>query len=919
MNKLLNLSLKLKALSAAIAVSLILSAVSIFYWIRIENNQQAELQKILRFEANKVDELLDNQFTTFDLVARSVKGFIEGSEDVTEDEFRAFIKSLDLVNMSPAIQGVGLSWLYVNLDFSNELARITTRNLQHKQSDAWSKNYAPIIYIEPQYFNGVKIGHNILANINNQNAVQLSSNLNKLAASDRIKIQNNSKTNSKYYYNLFLPIFSNQNQNQNQSQKSNNLEDNLLGWVLITFSLEELLEPIIETLQDELQIRYIENIENGEDQILIAYINGFRIDDQKHFFDKTHSIKTITNFAAKNWSFEINASNQFIKKYLKNSHTWIAISGILLGASLGFIIYLMMTARYRAERLAFEMTDKMRKVADDMSDTLNAIPDLLFEMNLDARYIKLNTSNQSILNQSPDNLIGKTVWEVLPINAAISVKRAIDEASKTGRSAGTQIEVPIRGITKWFELSISRKTQSQDGDERFIVLSRDITERAEAEKKIHQLAFYDELTGLPNRSQFTIKANELLKNKSDKKKSAVLMLDIDNFKNINDQYGHKVGDSLLKIVGERVQMAVSHNDLVARFGGDEFMIFVPDLNGSCAVATQIMASICKNIAEELEHPISIDDRDFFISTSIGVVLTGNDLKTLDELISYADFAMYQAKTNGKNTFSFYDHFLKNEMLERSTLEQDMRKGLPLGNFELVYQPQLNHSGQVIAAEALCRWKHPTKGYISPQRFIELAENNGFIFELGNWVIQHACERLAIWKNQSHMQNMRIAVNVSAKQFHHPDFEANLLYQIAMSGVDPEHLELELTESALLTDVESVITKMKNLKSLGIHFSLDDFGTGYSSLSYLKRLPLDQLKIDQSFVRDVMEDSSDAVIVQTIIALGENLGLNVIAEGVETAEQYQFLMQHGCFNYQGYFFSRPLTATDFESFAEKCIN
>lgn len=915
MNKLLNLSLKLKALSAATAISLLLSGVSIFYWIRIENNQQTELQKILQSEANKVSELFANQFTTFDIVARSVKGFIEGSEDVTEDEFRTFVSSLDLENMAPGIQGVGLSWLFVNLDFDNDLARITTRNLQQNLPDAWSKNYAPIIYMEPQYFNGIKIGHNILANINSKNAAQLSSNLNKLAASDRITIQYDKNSNSKHYYNLFFPIFS----NLEKYQKEYNTDKHLLGWVLITFSLEELLQPITETLQDELQIRYIENTENGEEKILIAYVNGFKIDDQQLLSDKTHSIKATTNFAAKNWSFEINASNQFISNYLKNSHTWIAISGILLGASLGFITYLMMTARYRAERLAFEMTDKMRKVADDMSDTLDAIPDLLFEMDLDARYLKLNTSNQSILIQPPDNLIGKTVWEVLPINAAISVKKAIDEASKTGRSAGTRIEMPIKGIQKWFELSISRKTQSQDGDERFIVLSRDITERAEAEKKIHQLAFYDELTGLPNRSQFLIKVNESLKNKSEKTQSAVLMLDIDNFKNINDQYGHKVGDSLLKIVGERVQTAVGHNDLVARFGGDEFMIFVSDLNGNCAVATQIMASICKNIAEELEHPIPIDDREFFISTSIGVVLTGNDSKTLDELISYADFAMYQAKTNGKNTFSFYDHFLKNEMLERSTLEQDMRKGLPLGHFELVYQPQINHSGQVIAAEALCRWKHPTKGYISPQRFIELAETNGFIFELGNWVIQQACERLAIWKNQSHLQKIRIAVNVSAKQFHHPDFEANLLYQIAMSGIDPEYLELELTESALLNDVESVITKMKNLKSLGIHFSLDDFGTGYSSLSYLKRLPLDQLKIDQSFVRDLMEDSSDAVIVQTIIALGENLGLDVIAEGVETAEQQQFLMKHGCFNYQGYFFSRPLTAADFESYAEKCLN
>lgn len=340
MNKLLNISLKLKALAAATILSLLLTAISIFYWIRIENNQHTELQKILQSESNKVTELLANQFTTFDLVARSVKGFIEGSEDVTDDEFRTFISSLDLINMAPGIQGVGLSWLYVNLDFDEELARITTRNFQNNQSDAWSKNYAPIIYMEPQYFNGIMVGHNILSNISNKNAAQLSSNLNILAASDRITIQYDAKINSKHYYNLFFPIYS----SLEKSQKTIVTEKNLLGWVLINFSLEELLQPITQTLQDELQIRYIENTENDEEEILIAYMNGFQIDDQKLLTDKTQSIKKITNFAARNWSFEINASNQFINKYLKNSHTWIAISGILLGASLGFITYLIMTA-----------------------------------------------------------------------------------------------------------------------------------------------------------------------------------------------------------------------------------------------------------------------------------------------------------------------------------------------------------------------------------------------------------------------------------------------------------------------------------------------------------------------------------------------------------------------------------------------
>lgn len=915
MNQFLKRSLKLKALAAAVTVSLLLSAISIFYWARVEHDQQIQLQKVLQSEAHKVTELFANQFNTFDLVARSVKGFIEGSEDVTYEEFQTFITSLDLKKMAPGIQGVGLSWLFIKLDFQEKLARITSRTLPDYNSDAWSKYYAPIIYMEPDHFNVNKVGHNILANSKNRTAAYRSDRVDQLSASQRIASPHDAKNKKNFHYNLFLPIYASAEYSNNSSQA----ENNLLGWIVLTFSLEESLKPIIHNLSDELELRYQEIAENEKDNLLIAYMNGVKADNPSSLAESIHSIKQTVNHAGKDWYFEINPSQNFVNQYLKKTHTWIAIAGTLLGASLGFIIYLMMTARYRAERLAFEMTAKMRKVADDMSDTLNAIPDLLFEMDMDARYLKINTSNESVLNYSAEVLIGKTIWEVLPTEAATSVKKAIDEASQSGRSTGTRIEIPVHGKQKWFELSISKKTQSHQGNEKFIVLSRDITERAEAEIKIHQLAFFDVLTGLPNRSQFLIKANEILQRKFAKSQAAVLMLDIDNFKNINDQWGHKVGDSLLKIIGARVQSAVGHRELVARFGGDEFMVFVSDLSDNTTVATQIMTATCKTIAAELAQPISIEGREFFVSSSIGVVLTGDDSKTLDELISYADFAMYQAKASGKNTFSFYDHFLKNEMLERSTLEQDMRKGLSLGHFELVYQPQINQSGQVIAAEALCRWKHPKKGYISPQRFIELAENNGFIFDLGNWVIQKSCERLAIWKKHPNMQHIRIAVNVSAKQFHHPDFEQNLLYQISMSGIDPKLLELELTESALLNDVESVVTKMKKIKSLGINFSLDDFGTGYSSLSYLKRLPLDHLKIDQSFVRDIIEDNNDAVIIQTIIALGESLGLNVIAEGVENAEQHQYLMQHRCFIYQGYLFSRPISALDFESYVGQRSN
>lgn len=898
---------EVKAFAAAVIVALLAFGICLAYWLRVEDAQRRDLDATLRQEAQQASVLLVNQFNAFDLVARSVKGFIEGSEAVTAEEFKSFTASLNLPHVTPGLHNVGVAWLVSSTDAVERSSQLLLKKSPLETGPAGSE-YAPLLYMAPAQSISRTIGQDILADPLSRVPARMAAETRQLVAGGKTQLTDPADGIQHLGYTLFLPVYEPSDTTEGAAAWPQGPE----GWVVLSFRLADLLAPLGKSLQSGLQLRFMDGAQDGL-QVLSAYANGEPVAlAQAAMTGAQYSIREVTRFAGRDWVFHVDAPSSFIAQYMGNSHSWIAMAGCLLGICMGMIAYLLMTARYRAERLAFDMTARMRRIAGEMSDTLNAIPDLLFEMDQDVRYLQLRTANGDDLLLPPEQLIGKSAWDVMPSKAAVALKMAIDEAHAQGRSTGTRIELEIQGQPRWFELSVARKTHMDSGSERFIVLSRDITERALAEKKIHQLAFFDSLTGLPNRVSFLAQAREILASLAPGGYSALLMLDIDNFKNINDQWGHAMGDALLKTVAARIQAAVGYGALVARFGGDEFIVFIRDIGTGHAEARQVIESICKSMLTELSHPIRIEEYEFFTSLSVGVVLVSQEAVAIGELISRADSAMYQAKANGKNTFSFYDSSLQKELLERSALEHDMRIGLSSGQFFLVYQPQVNHLGQIIGAEALCRWQHPYKGLIAPQRFIDIAEKNGFIFQLGSWVLQQACATLAVWQKDPDLCHLRIAINVSSQQFHHPDFVDQLIQMIAASAVDPGKIELELTESSLSHDVDVIAEKMRQLKSLGIYFSLDDFGTGYSSLAYIKRLPLDQLKIDQSFVRDVIVDSNDAAIVQTIISLGDNLGLHVIAEGVENAGQHQFLMQNRCLNFQGYLFSRPLGVVDFES-------
>ena len=440
----------------------------------------------------------------------------------------------------------------------------------------------------------------------------------------------------------------------------------------------------------------------------------------------------------------------------------------------------------------------------------------------------------------------------------------------------------------------------------------DITKRKQTEQEIERLAFYDALTGLPNRRLLLERLQHAMSVcLRHQRHGALLFIDLDNFKDLNDTLGHDVGDLLLTQVAARLVQTVREVDTVARFGGDEFVVMLDGLSSGLAQAVVEAEFVADKLLAALNIPYALAGQPHYSTPSIGIALFGQERHSVDELLKRADLAMYQAKAAGRNTQRFFDPAMQAALLARASLEADLRQGLAGNELFVHYQPVVDARGRVQGAEALARWRHPVRGFISPAEFIPLAEQTGLILPLGRHILQVACAQLVRWARDPQAAHLSLAVNVSARQFRQPGFVAEVLQTLQASGANPRRLKIELTESMLLGDLECTIERMGQLKRHGVGFALDDFGTGYSSLSYLKRLPLDQVKIDQSFVRDVLTDPNDAAIVRTILALAQSLDLAVVAEGVETTGQLGFLRLHGCEQFQGYLFGRPGSAEDMD--------
>ncbi len=442
-------------------------------------------------------------------------------------------------------------------------------------------------------------------------------------------------------------------------------------------------------------------------------------------------------------------------------------------------------------------------------------------------------------------------------------------------------------------------------------------ERCLNEARVNELAFFDQLTGLANRALLADHIRHAMAMRGGTH-NALLFIDLDDFKTVNDTLGHDRGDFLLKQIAQRLTALAQAGDTVARFGGDEFVLLLLGLAPEETEAATNAEIVGKTILAAIEQPLQLDDISYRCTASIGVTIFGKHPCSIDELLKQADIAMYKAKGTGRNAIRFYDPVMQSSIMDRLSLKADLSEAIRLGQLTLHYQPQVLYDDRIVGAEALVRWHHPTRGLISPANFIPLAEETGLILPLGEWVLKAACMQLAEWAETAALAHLTVAINVSTQQFRDPNFVARAIAIIQETGVDPKLVKLELTESLMVVNFYDIIEKMNVLKDKGIHFSLDDFGTGYSSLAYLKRLPFEQLKIDKSFIRDLLIDPSDAAIARTIVALAHSLGLDVIAEGVETDEQRRLLIEIGCRSFQGYLFSRALEPKDFESYVLKTL-
>jgi diguanylate cyclase (GGDEF)-like protein/PAS domain S-box-containing protein len=541
----------------------------------------------------------------------------------------------------------------------------------------------------------------------------------------------------------------------------------------------------------------------------------------------------------------------------------------------------------------------------ELASLLDKAQDAIIVRGLDHVIQYWNKGAERFYGWTLEELAGKSVRETIyadPDAFDAAHKHLLEEGEWSGEFV--QQRKDGRRMTTESRWTLMRDEAGQPKS--VLSINTDITQRKEAERKIQHLAFYDPLTRLPNRLFLQDRLQHALAASARSgSMGAVMFIDLDNFKTLNDTLGHDKGDLLLAQVAGRLLACVRESDTVARLGGDEFVVMLEDLGASAPEAVVHAKGAGEKVLAAFEQPYRLGPYEHYSSPSIGVAMFKGHEDNMDDILKRADLAMYRSKAAGRNTMRFFDPAMQAAVSRRAALEADLRKGTRDNEFLIYFQPQVEGAGRLTGAEALVRWRHPKRGMVAPVEFIPLAEETGLILQLGHWVLQTACTQLAEWGGQQKTAELTVAVNVSERQFRHPDFVDQVLDAIARSGANPQKLKLELTESLLVIDLDLTVAKMEALKARGVSFSLDDFGTGYSSLAYLKRLPLDQLKIDRSFVRDVLIDPNDAAIARTVVALGQSLGLAVIAEGVETVAQRDFLARHGCDAYQGFLFSRPL--------------
>ena len=878
-------------------MALLTLGLTFLYWQGEERGTRAKREQNFEAAADQIASNLKDRMATYEVVLRGVKGYFEGSERIDRSEFQAYIGALQLEATRPGLQGVSLILQFPGTALASHVQDMRQRGFEHYtvRPEGERAVLAPITHIEPLAGDNLKaLGFDVLTIPAAKEALDRARDTGALALSGPLTLMQDSGPGLVMYLPLYRP-----------GAGTDSIEGRrawLAGWVSAPFRLADVVQGMAGEFDADIALQITDSTEGRAAQGAAA-LRLFSNVGVEQAPTGLHAEREL-ELGGRRWTMHLSPHAAFLLRFQDAGHHTVALVGSLLSLLLAWFTWLLATGRERAVALAHGMTAELRATRDDLESTLNAIPDLLFELGLDGRIHHYRSARSDLLAVPPEMFLGRLMSEVVPPEAAAGCHAALEAAHHTGYSAGHQYRLELGGTTHWFELSIARKDAAAPGDEaRFIALSRDITERKQAEARSHQLAYFDGLTGLPNRRMLLDRMEHALRSAQQTAQvGAVLYIDLDNFKQINDARGHTVGDALLMQVAQRLTQQLRPGDTVARLGGDEFVVLVHNVAADMESAGRAALLVAEEIRAVLEAPYTIATHLYSTTGSIGITLFPKRGDGVEDLLREADTAMYRAKDLGRNRIRFYEAAMQADVQERLALEQDLKKAQAEGQLAAFVQSQVDATGTVVGGELLMRWTHPVRGNVPPSRFIPIAEASGLILRMGDWMIQQACETLA--RLQAAGRELSLSVNVSQRQFRQDDFVERVRHVLAHTGAHPGNLILEVTESLLIEDLDDTIARMTEIVGLGVRFSIDDFGTGYSSLAYLKRLPLFELKIDKSFVQDTPDDPSDTAIVQSILSVASHLNLRVVAEGVETRAQADFLVQNQCECLQGYLFGRP---------------
>ncbi|WP_440112215.1 bifunctional diguanylate cyclase/phosphodiesterase [Acidovorax sp. BL-A-41-H1] len=880
----------------------VLLGITFLYWQTAARSAHDKRERNFEVAADHIASNIKDRMAVYEMVLRGVKGYFEGSDQIDREEFQTYVSALRLPETRPGLRGVALVPLVSPHTLAAHVADMHQRGMRNYA--VWPSNEgnvtAPVMHIEPLNVSNRKVlGFDALTVPALRAAMESARASGELRISEPVVLPAD-PSDAPTGVVMYLPLYSPEAETSTGAGRT----AGLVGWVSAAFQMRQVVQGLAAEFDADIDI----HIADAAPETARRDLYGTAGEPAAR--DAAAGGELITErwieVGGRRWLVRMTPTPAFDLRFRDDGHHAIAAIGVVLSGLLAWFAWVLATQRERAAALARTATASLQIARDELESTLNAVPDLLLELDGKGRIHQYRFSRSTGQTLAAQTWVGRLLQDVVSPDAAAGCIAALEAAERNGYSAGHQYTLDAGdGSTRWFELSIARKENTAlQPRARFVALARDITERKFAEAKARQLANFDVLTNLPNRRMFMDRLDHALAlARQSGQVGALLYVDLDNFKQINDALGHSLGDALLVSVAARLSGLLRPGDLVARMGGDEFVVLGQNLGADTETAGRLALIEAERIRTALEAPYAIGSREYTSAGSIGITLFPKHGEAAEDLLREADTAMYGAKGQGRNRVRFFEVAMQADVHQRMSLEQDLGRALAEGQLSVAVQSQVNAAGKLVGGELLMRWMHPDRGNITPAVFIPIAESSGHIVRMGTWMIEQACEVLA--RMQRLGLSLSLSVNVSQLQFRQDDFVIRIREVLERTGASAQLLVLEVTESLLIENLDDTIARMTELVAMGIRFSIDDFGTGYSSLAYLKRLPLYELKIDKSFVQDTPQDPSDTAIVQSIISVASHLKLHVVAEGVETAAQADFLVASHCPGMQGYFFGRPV--------------